>query len=170
MEYYTKVLCFRCGGEEFRITLVGPREETFDEDGIIIECIACRDRWYLGRVENWQRAAIGEGHGQDAGGDEAVGEAGDVAADVVSAAKRKGHQKGRVMTDIGTIRMRSPAGRSSAITVSRRDDGSVDLHFSRTSEGEALMRLPTFAAKRLGDLLLQATVTSGRGDGRRAGA
>ena len=61
------------------------------------------------------------------------------------------------MTDIGTIRMRSPGGKRTAIAVSVTDTGVVDIHFSRTSEGEALMRLPLYAAKGLGDLLLKAT-------------
>lgn len=61
------------------------------------------------------------------------------------------------MTDIGTIRMRAPGGRPSAITVSIADSGAVDIHFSRTSEGEALMRLPLYAAKQLSELLARAT-------------
>lgn len=62
-----------------------------------------------------------------------------------------------MVTDIGTVKMRTPSGGKSAITVSRRDDGSVDIHFSRTSEGEALMRLPPFAASQLAELLRRAS-------------
>lgn len=59
--------------------------------------------------------------------------------------------------DIGTIKMRSPAGYKSAITVSVNARGAIDIHFSRTSEGEALMSLPLFAAKELAGLLAKAT-------------
>jgi hypothetical protein len=60
-------------------------------------------------------------------------------------------------TDIGTIKMRSPVGYKTSITVSRHESGSVDIHFSRTSEGEALMRLPAYAAKQLSNLLAKAS-------------
>lgn len=60
------------------------------------------------------------------------------------------------MSDIGTVRMRMPGGKASAITVSVAHNGSIDIHFSRTSEGEALMRLPVYAAKQLGELLTKA--------------
>jgi hypothetical protein len=62
------------------------------------------------------------------------------------------------MMDIGTVRMRMPDGKKSSITVSVTDNGAVDLHFSRTSEGEALMRLPKFAAQQLGELLIKAAM------------
>lgn len=58
---------------------------------------------------------------------------------------------------VGTVRMRDSGGRRSAITVSRLENGSVDIHFSRSAEGEALMRLPRFAAKELGKLLAKAS-------------
>ena len=63
------------------------------------------------------------------------------------------------MTDIGTVRMRMPNGRRSSITVSVAPSGSIDIHFERTSEGEALMRLPVYAARQLGDLLTKASFT-----------
>jgi DNA phosphorothioation-dependent restriction protein DptG len=57
---------------------------------------------------------------------------------------------GAPMTDIGTVKMR---GTRSAIT------GAVDIHFSRTSKGKALVRLPVRAARQLGKLLAKATLT-----------
>lgn len=59
--------------------------------------------------------------------------------------------------EIGKINMTNPAGYKTSISVTRRNDGNVDLHFSRSSQGEVLVRLPPFAAKRLGKMLDQAT-------------
>lgn len=67
------------------------------------------------------------------------------------------------MTEIGTIKMRTPGGRQSWIAVHRLDDGSVDLHFGRTTEGEMLARLPIFAAVELQQLLAKATQPIGLG-------
>lgn len=67
------------------------------------------------------------------------------------------------MTEVGTIRMRTPQGRSSWVTVHRCDDGSIDLHFGRSSEGELLTRLPLFAAIELQQLLTKATQPIGSG-------
>lgn len=61
------------------------------------------------------------------------------------------------MTDIGTITMRKPNGGSSFITVSRREGGEVDIHASRTSQGETLIRLPASIASQLAELLRKAS-------------
>lgn len=58
--------------------------------------------------------------------------------------------------DIGTIKMQTPGGKPSAITISLTETGAVDMHFSRSSEGEVSIRLPKFAAQQLGDLLVRA--------------
>lgn len=87
MEVCTGVRCFVCGEEDWRITLIGPSGRSIAGDAIVIECIGCRDRWELGVCAG--PSEVGE-CGEDAEGDPAVGEAGDVAADVVSAAKGKG--------------------------------------------------------------------------------
>jgi hypothetical protein len=58
--------------------------------------------------------------------------------------------------DIGTIKLKSPSGHKTAITVAIGSRGSIDIHFSRTSEGEALIRLPAFTAKQLSELLAKA--------------
>jgi hypothetical protein len=69
--------------------------------------------------------------------------------------------------DVGTIKMRMPGGRQSSITVSHAPTGAIDIHFERTSEGEALMRLPVYAAKQLGELLMKAAaVTTAHGGGQ----
>jgi hypothetical protein len=60
------------------------------------------------------------------------------------------------MDKIGTVRMTTPTGGKSSIEVSRTETGSVDIVFSRTSEGEALVRLPVHAAKELARLLAEA--------------
>jgi hypothetical protein len=71
------------------------------------------------------------------------------------------------MTDIGTVKMRTPGGGPSEIAVATTDAGAIDIHFSRTSEGEALMRLPRFAAQQLGELLIKAAaLTTGKCDDR----
>jgi len=59
--------------------------------------------------------------------------------------------------EIGQIKMRTPEGKPSRITVSLRDNGTTDIHLSRSEEGEALLTLPGYAAERLGDLLTAAT-------------
>jgi hypothetical protein len=61
------------------------------------------------------------------------------------------------MRQIGTIRMHMPSGRPSSISVSVIDSGAIDIHMSRTAEGEALLRLPRFSARELGKLLLEAS-------------
>jgi hypothetical protein len=63
------------------------------------------------------------------------------------------------MADIGTIRMRSPGGKPTCITVATSAKGGVDIHFTRTSEGEALVSLPSQIAKQLGDLLAKASAS-----------
>lgn len=65
------------------------------------------------------------------------------------------------MVEIGKIKLRNPAGYKTSISVDRRDDGKVDLHFSRTSQGEVLMILPPSIAKQLGKLLTQAAMQRG---------
>ena len=60
------------------------------------------------------------------------------------------------MIDIGTIKMRMPNGRKSAINVSVLDDGTVDIVVQRSSEGEALIRLPRDTARQLSHLLAKA--------------
>ena len=67
------------------------------------------------------------------------------------------------MSDVGTIKMRSPDGRKNSITVSRVEN-IVNIHFARTSEGEALMRLPIFAASQLAALLKTAAEMNDRAD------
>lgn len=62
------------------------------------------------------------------------------------------------MTDIGHIKMRTPGGKPSVITVSTNDKG-VGIHLTRSAEGEALILLPQYAAKELADLLAKATAT-----------
>ena len=52
------------------------------------------------------------------------------------------------MAEIGSVKMRKPDGRVSLIEVSTTEKGSVDIIFRRTSEGEALVRLPAYAAQR----------------------
>lgn len=58
--------------------------------------------------------------------------------------------------EIGQIKMRTPGGQPSRITVTLRDNGTVDIHLTRSEEGEALFVLPQYAAKRLGELLTAA--------------
>lgn len=60
------------------------------------------------------------------------------------------------MTDVGIVEMKTPQGRKSHIAVSLGPDGTVNIVVSRTSEGEALIMLPTYAAKKLGELLMLA--------------
>lgn len=59
--------------------------------------------------------------------------------------------------EIGQVRMRSPDGKPSRITVAKRDNGVVNVHLSRSAEGEMLIVLPPYAAKELGELLTKAT-------------
>jgi hypothetical protein len=58
--------------------------------------------------------------------------------------------------DVGSIKMRMPNNKSSAITVSRHKNGSVGIHMSRTAEGEALLILPPPIAKQLAELIWKA--------------
>src|SRR5688572_17845458 len=58
--------------------------------------------------------------------------------------------------EIGAINLRNPAGYKTKISVSRHGDGKVDLHFSRTSEGEVLVILPPSIAHQLSELLSRA--------------
>ena len=58
--------------------------------------------------------------------------------------------------DIGTIKMRTPANGKSAIKVSKTVDGVVDVHITRTDEGEALLRIPNNVAAKLSALLAEA--------------
>jgi hypothetical protein len=59
--------------------------------------------------------------------------------------------------EIGKIEMRKPGGGKAFIAVHRRETGEVDLHMSRTSEGEMLARLPQGVARQLAALLQKAT-------------
>jgi hypothetical protein len=82
-----KIGCLGCEGNLYRVRV---------EDGplggrsIIIECVGCGHEWCPGVAANnetyWWKAP-GERHGQDADGDPAVGERGDVAAHMVPAEK-----------------------------------------------------------------------------------
>lgn len=81
---FTRVPCFVCGKEEFRVTLAGRSGGSCAGAAIFIECIWCRDRWELGVCTGASEA--GE-PGADVEGDQAVGEGGDVAGDVVPAAQ-----------------------------------------------------------------------------------
>lgn len=76
-------------------------------------------------------------------------------------------ERGEAMsaTEIGTINLRNPAGYKTAISVSRRDGGQVDLHFSRAAEGEVLIILPPSIAKQLSGLLAEAALTPQKQDG-----
>jgi hypothetical protein len=71
----TKVTCHECGGEEFRVA---------KEAGgcVTVECIGCREGYHVG---SWSAPA--GGRGEDVEGDEAVGEVGDVEADLVPPAE-----------------------------------------------------------------------------------
>lgn len=60
------------------------------------------------------------------------------------------------MKEVGTINMRTPQGRKSYIAVSLLDPGNVDIVVSRSSEGEALIRIPLSVAKELSELLALA--------------
>jgi hypothetical protein len=62
-----------------------------------------------------------------------------------------------MMSEVGKIRLRTPQGKPSVITVSKNTDGGIDIHLTRSEEGEALFMLPKYAAKRLGELLAKAT-------------
>jgi len=59
---------------------------------------------------------------------------------------------------IGEIKMRTPNGSRSTISVDRDGKGNVGVIFSRSSEGEALMMLNQQTARQLGELLLKASV------------
>lgn len=59
--------------------------------------------------------------------------------------------------EIGQVKMRTPQGKPSRITVTLRNDGCVDIHLTRSEEGEAVLMLPGYAAERLGELLIAAT-------------
>ena len=48
------------------------------------------------------------------------------------------------------IPMKMPSGKKSSITVHYREDGGVDIHLMRSSEGECLLMLPKHAADALG--------------------
>jgi hypothetical protein len=61
------------------------------------------------------------------------------------------------MSEVGKIKMRTPQGKPSVITVSKNKDGRIDIHLTRSDEGEALFMLPMYAAKQLGELLAKAT-------------
>lgn len=61
------------------------------------------------------------------------------------------------MIDVGTIEMRMPSGRKSSINVSVLNNGTVDIVVQRSSEGEALIRLPRDTARELSHLLAKAT-------------
>jgi hypothetical protein len=63
------------------------------------------------------------------------------------------------MTDvIGTIKMKSPGGKDSSISVSTKGN-DVDIHFMRSSQGELLVMLKKSQARELGGLLLEAAKT-----------
>jgi hypothetical protein len=67
------------------------------------------------------------------------------------------------MIEIGTIKMTSPKGRPSRISVARFDAKTVDIIVSRSSEGEALIRLPVDIARQLSGMLTDAcALTSGK--------
>lgn len=68
--------------------------------------------------------------------------------------------------DIGTIIMRMPNGKKSAIVVTLGPKGTVDILVQRSSEGEALIRLPAETAGKLGEHLATASALScGRAGG-----
>ena len=58
--------------------------------------------------------------------------------------------------DVGTIIMRMPNGKKSAIVVSIAPNNTVDITFQRSSEGELLVRLPAVTAKELSEHLATA--------------
>lgn len=58
--------------------------------------------------------------------------------------------------DIGTIIMKMPNGKKSAIVVSLGPKGTVNIMVQRSSEGEALIFLPASVAKQLSDHLATA--------------
>jgi hypothetical protein len=60
------------------------------------------------------------------------------------------------MKEIGIVKMRTPQGRQSHIAVSVNKKGTVDIVLSRSSEGEALVMLPFYAATELSVLLALA--------------
>lgn len=59
------------------------------------------------------------------------------------------------VTDPIVIRMRTPNGKPSQIEVHRTDIG-VDLVFSRSSQGEMLVRLPRYAAEEMARAITSA--------------
>jgi len=64
---------------------------------------------------------------------------------------------------IGEIWLHAPGGHATSIAVDRTADGTVEIHIDRmfhihrTSEGDALIRLPHGVAKQLSDFLAEAT-------------
>lgn len=69
-------------------------------------------------------------------------------------------QSEQTETPIATIPMRMPNGKKSEIRVYAARNDYIDIIFARTSEGEALVRLPRFAA----EALAAALTKSGAGE------